>query len=201
MGERVRNDITLGLPLQSIVTDRRSGRHRCFNIPRLNKLPFLLGTVCPDAGEAVRLQFYADLQAVGLRLVHPTLLLLHLRQNAELVLDVVTDLMRDHIRLGELAGFAANIATAEAPLKVLEEARVQIDLPVNRAIERTHCGLRKSAAGLGRPGKHYQSWRLVSLSGLSKNGCPLCFRAAEYRGNELAHGIGRRPGARCRAGA
>src|SRR5258708_5532273 len=61
MGDRVRNDIPLGLPLQSIVTERRSGRHRCFHIPRLNKLPFLLGTVCPDAGEAVRLQFYADL--------------------------------------------------------------------------------------------------------------------------------------------
>src|SRR5258706_5160248 len=81
MGERVRNDITLRLPLQSIVTDRGSCRHRCFNVRRLNKLPFLLGTVCPDAGEAVRLQFYADLQAVGLRLVHPTLLLLHLRGN------------------------------------------------------------------------------------------------------------------------
>src|SRR5260370_40387766 len=125
MGERVRNDITLGLPLQSIVTDRRSGRHRCFNIPRLNKLPFLLGTVCPDAGEAVRLQFYADLQAVGLRPVHPTLLLLHLRQNAELVLDVATDLMRDHIRLGELAGFPAHLPTAEAAIKGVEEARAQ----------------------------------------------------------------------------
>src|SRR6476619_5597264 len=106
--------------------------------------------------------------------------------------------MRDHIGLRELAGFATSIATAEASLKVLEEARVQIDLLVNRAIERTHCGLRKSAAGLGPPGKHYQSWRLVSLSGLSKNGCPLCFRATEDRGNELAHGIGRRPGTWCR---
>src|SRR5260370_518213 len=144
MGERVRNDITLGLPLQSIVTDRRSGRHRCFNIPRLNKLPFLLGTVCPDAGEAVRLQFYADLQAVGLRLVHPTLLLLHLRQNAELVLNVVTDLMRDHIGLRELAGFAANIATAEAPLTVLEEPRDPIDLPFNPATKRTHYDLHKT---------------------------------------------------------
>src|SRR5260221_2334137 len=151
MGERVRNDITLRLPLQSIVTDRRSGRHRCFNIPWLNKLPFLLGTVCPDAGEAVRLQFYADLQAVGLRLVHPTLPLLHLGQNAELVLDAVTDLMRDHIGLRELAGVAANIATAEAPLKVLEEARVQIDLLSNRAIELTHGGRRRSAAALRRP--------------------------------------------------
>src|SRR6516165_10564155 len=138
MCERVRNHITLRLPLQSIVADRGRSLHGCFNVPLFNKLPLLLGNVRPDAGEAVRLQFYADLQAVGLRLVHPPLLILYPLQNAELVLDVVTDLMRDHIRLRELASFAADIATLKTPLKVLEEARVEIDLLVNRAIERTH---------------------------------------------------------------
>jgi hypothetical protein len=124
---------------------------------------------------------------------------LHLGQNAELVLDVVTNLMRNHICLRELAGLTAHIATVKTPLKVLEEARVEIDLLVNGAIERTHSGLRKSAAGLRGSGKHHQGWRRVSLSGLSKNVGPLRFRAAEHCGNELSHLIRRSPGARFRA--
>jgi hypothetical protein len=49
MCKGVRNDITLRLPLQSIITDRGRGLHGCFNVTRLDKLPFLLGTVRPDA--------------------------------------------------------------------------------------------------------------------------------------------------------
>src|SRR5262245_35634961 len=76
MGERVRDDITLRLPLQAIVSNRGRSLHRCLNVAWLNKLPFLLGTVCPHAGEAVGLEFDPDLQAIGLHLVHPTLFLL-----------------------------------------------------------------------------------------------------------------------------
>ena len=61
MGECTRNDITLGLPLQSIVSDRGSGLHCRFSVPWFNKLPFLLGATWPDAGEAVRLEFDAAL--------------------------------------------------------------------------------------------------------------------------------------------
>ena len=82
MGERIWNDITLGPPLQSIVPNRGSGLHRCFNVSRLDKLPFLLGAVRPDAGEAVGLELDPDLQTIGLHLVHPTLFLLHPGQKA-----------------------------------------------------------------------------------------------------------------------
>jgi hypothetical protein len=96
----------------------------------------------PNAGKTIRLEFDANLQAIGLHLVHPTLFLLHPRQKAELVLNVMPDLMRNHVGLRELAGFAASITTAEASLQVLEEARIEIDLLVVRTIERTHGGLR-----------------------------------------------------------
>src|SRR6516225_7488292 len=81
----------------------------------------------------------------------------------------------------------------------MEETCVQIDLLVHWAIERTHGSLGHAAARLGCSGKHHQNWRLVLLSCLSKDRCPLCLRTAEDRGNELAHGIGRSAGARCRA--
>src|SRR6516162_5190010 len=127
MRESVRNDIALRLPLQSIISNGRSGLHRRFNVARLDKPPFFFGAVCPNAGEAVRLQFDADLQTVGLHLVHPTLFLLHSRQKAELVLNVMADLMGNYICLGELAGFAANVTASKASLQILKKARVEIN--------------------------------------------------------------------------
>ena len=58
----------------------------------------------PDAGEAIGLQLDPHLNAVGLGLAaRRLLLLLHLRQDAEQVLHVMADLVRDHIGLRELA--------------------------------------------------------------------------------------------------
>ena len=149
MGECVRYDVALSLPLQPIVSDGCSRLQGSFNIPRFDELPLCLGALRPDAGEAVRLQLHPDLQIVSLNLVHPALGFLHLWQYSKLVLHVVADLVGNHIRLGKLAGLAADIAGAEAPLEVLKEACVEIDLLVDRAIKRTHRGLRRPAAGPG----------------------------------------------------
>jgi hypothetical protein len=51
----------LGLPLQSIISNRRSSLHRRFNVAWLNEPPFFFGVVGPDAGQAVRLEFDPDL--------------------------------------------------------------------------------------------------------------------------------------------
>ena len=61
------------------------------------------GMVRPDAGEAIGHQFDADGELVALDLADLLLALLHLRQDAEQVLDVVPDLVRDHIGIGEVA--------------------------------------------------------------------------------------------------
>ena len=45
--------------------------------------------------------------------------------------------MSNHIGLRELAGLAADVASGEAPLKVLKEACIEVDLLVVRTIERT----------------------------------------------------------------
>src|SRR6516225_9794392 len=103
--------------------------------------------------------------------------------------------MCDDIGLRELAALAAGVAASEASLQVLKEARIEINLVVDRAVERTHGGLRKPAARLGGSGKHHQSWWLVLLSRLSKNSGPLHFGATEHGRNEVAHGIGWSPGA------
>src|SRR6516225_682071 len=106
---------------------------------------------------------------------------------------MVPDLVRNHIGLGELAGFAANIASAEASLEVLEETCVEVNLLIKRAIKRTHCRLCKPATRSGCSGKHDQRWGFVLFPGLSENVGPFCLRAAKDCRDEPTHGVGRSP--------
>jgi hypothetical protein len=58
------------------------------------------------------------------------------------VLNVVADLVGNHVRLRKLARFAPDIASPKAPLEVLKEACVEVDFLVDGTIKRTHGGLR-----------------------------------------------------------
>ena len=114
VGEAVRHHGALRFPLQRVVADRGRRLQRRVDVARIEELVLRLGVVRPDAGEAVGLQLDLHLHAIGLRAVAGgALRLLHLGQDAEQVLHVVADLVRDHIGLGELAGLAG--AAAEAP--------------------------------------------------------------------------------------
>ncbi len=91
------------------------------------------------------MQFDAHLERVRLGLAGRRLLFLHdARQDAKLILDVMADLVSDHVSLGELARLIAR-ASAELRLKVAEERGVEIDTLIARAIERTHGRLREGA--------------------------------------------------------
>src|SRR5271168_2424314 len=73
VGKCIGHDVTLGPPLQAIISDGRSGLQRRFDVTRFDELPLCLGAVRPDAGKAIRLQLHPDLQRIRLRLVHSTL--------------------------------------------------------------------------------------------------------------------------------
>ena len=98
--------------------------------------------------------------------------------------------MGDHVGLGELATFASDVATAEAPLDVVKERGVEVDLLIERTVERSHCGLRDPAARAGASGVHDQRRRLIGLSGLGKYLPPLHFRASKHSRYEIPHLIG-----------
>ena len=51
---------------------------------------------------------------------------------------MVTDLVGNHIGLRELAGLAPDVARTKAPLEVLKETCVEIDLLIDRAAKRSH---------------------------------------------------------------
>ena len=191
MGEGVGHDVAARLLLQAVVADRRRGLQGCFDVARLDRLPALVGMIGPDAGETVRLQFDPHLDAVGLRLAAGRALrVLRLRQDAEQVLHVMPDLVRNHISFGELAGLAA--ATTEAFAHVTEERGIEINAPVVRTIERPHCRLRQSATALHRTGKQPQPRHAILLAAIFENFGPCVFGVAEHGGDEIAHLILRR---------
>ena len=91
--------------------------------------PAVVGRAGPDAGEAVGLQLEANRELVGVVGVRLALLA-DLLLDAELLLDVVAELVGDHVRLREIAG------RLEALIELVEEAEVEVDLPVGRTVER-----------------------------------------------------------------
>src|SRR5579863_1284826 len=66
--ERVRHRVALGLFLQAVVADGRSGLQRFVDVAGIEEIMFLLRTVRPDSRQTVGLQFDAHLDRVGLGL-------------------------------------------------------------------------------------------------------------------------------------
>src|SRR5258705_7290443 len=201
VGEAVGDAVALRPFLERIVADRGRGAHSGFDVAgleegRLALAPQVLILVArPDAGEAIRLQLDPHLDLVPLGLADGALRLLRLRQDAEQVLHVMADLVRDHIGLRELAGLAADVAAAEAGGDLVEERGVEIDLLVGRAVERPHRALRDAAAvGPRRAFVENEDRSAVGPALLGEDLLPLHFGAAEHLAHETAHVVLRRTG-------
>src|SRR3954471_24604494 len=91
--------------------------------------------VSPDPRIAVRLQFERDRCAVRARAPSA-----YAVTRAEEVLHVMAELVSDHVRLGEVA------RRAEAPRQLVEEAQIEVDLVIGRAVERAGRALGAAAA-------------------------------------------------------
>ena len=108
----------------------------------LEHLP-LIGGVRPHAGVAVRLELQPDRELVRLGWIR-LLELPHARVRAQQVLDVVPELVGEHVRLREIA------RRAEPLLQLVEEAEIEVDPLVERTVERTHHRLGGAAPGISR---------------------------------------------------
>src|SRR5580700_8146995 len=106
VGEAVGHGVAAGGGLQPVIADRLRRRQRPLDIARLEDFPFVVRVVGPHAGQAIGLQFDPDGQRVGLGLAHPLLQVVDLVENAENVLNVMADLVRHDIRIGEVASAA-----------------------------------------------------------------------------------------------
>src|SRR5688572_16182265 len=91
----------------------------------------------------------------------------------------MADLVRDDVVAGEVA------AGAELRLELVEEAEVDVDLLVRRAVERSHRGLRETAARFHGPVEEHERRLLVLAAELLEDAIPGVFRFRERDGGLL----------------
>ena len=126
---RLRVHAAARLALDPVVADRRRRGQALLEVAALEQ-PLLLRRVPPDAGEAVGLQLEPHRELVrALRVL--LLLPVHVVHHAEQVLDVVAELVRDHVGLREVARPPGNGVWSSR-----KKREVDVDVLVGRAVER-----------------------------------------------------------------
>src|SRR5262245_32746629 len=103
----------------------------------------------PHSGVTVRLQLESDGKLVP-QIRPPLLRLPHLLLGAQQPLDVMADLVRQHVRLGKVA------RSPEAPAQLVVEPEIDVDLLVARTVERSGRRLGESAGRSYRVAKQDQ---------------------------------------------
>src|SRR5438874_902726 len=178
VGEGLRRHAALRLPLQPIVADGRRGVERLLHVARLEDVARALGVVRPDAREAIRLQLQPDGRRVGLRPATPALGH-HAIRDPELLLDVMADLVGDHVRLREIAGGTEPLAPRA------EEVQVEIDLLVWRTVERPGGGSGDAAGGLHRAVEEHQPGISILAPHAAEQRAPGVLGVGEHRRHEV----------------
>src|SRR5258706_10846211 len=139
----------------------------------------LLGRVRPHAREAVRLQFQAYRQRIRLRwlaLPHA----LYFALDAQQLLHVMSDLMRDHVGLGEFPG------RSETAFQFVKKAQVGIHLFVFRTVERTgRTGSLSARGGIRIPEQHQLGLPVLTIALCREDGLPGRLHVLQHEGHEL----------------
>jgi len=137
-----------GLSLNAVVSHRRRTVQPFLDVAGFQNLLLLRG-VTPNARVAVGLQLESNGQCVGgvrIRFLCPP----NLFVGSEQMLNMVSELVRDHVGLGEVAG------RPEPTAQLVVEREVDVDLLVERTVEWSHRGLADAAAGLGRVAEKHE---------------------------------------------
>jgi hypothetical protein len=141
MRERLWADMTDCHALQAIIANRRCGAQARGDVAAVNDLA-LLRRVTPDARKTIGLQLESHRQAISHR-GFATAQVADLLFDPENLLDVVSDLVRDNVRLSELAW------RAEPGAQLIEERQIDVDLLIGGTVERPGGGLRGAASAVG----------------------------------------------------
>src|SRR5256885_424177 len=187
--ERLRNDATLRLLLQTVVADRGGGI-QCFLQIALVELIHRAGVMAPDASVAIRLELHAHRDAVVFGFRDASLRCLQALEAAGQLLHVMAHLVRDDVRLREITW------RLEAVLQVAIEGKVDVELLVVRAVERPHGRLPHAAGRAHHAVVEHERRRAILRVRLLEDPAPDVLGAAEHLGHELAHLVVRRAFAR-----
>ncbi len=177
MRERLGHDRSLGLSLERVVADRGGRPQALVHVAGLEDLLLLVGVVRPDAGVAVRLELRAH--AVGVGVAAPRLSL----QRPEEALDVVPDLVADHVGSREVA------RCLEPPLELAEEREVEVDRLITGTVERAHRGAPRPTRGRDAAVVERELGRRVSGPLPLEESGPDHLGAPEHTGHEVDLGL------------
>src|SRR5258705_2806205 len=139
VSESFGNHVALSAFLNCVVADLGGGVQALFDIARLKDLALAIGEAGPDAGKTVCLQLKPHGKGIGFALGGAPLTGLDLVHDAEQVLHVMADFVRNHIGLGKIAG------SFETVVEFTKESEVDINFLVVAAIEGAGGGLREAA--------------------------------------------------------
>jgi len=132
--ERIGHHDALSPSLYRVIADRGRGSDGLFGITRFDQ-SLRLRVMGPDTGVAVGLQLKCNRQPIALTST------LHLVHCAHDVLNVMTDLMCDHVGLGKIT------IRSKFLFQLTEETEIEVEVLVARTIERPHRGLAVAAGG------------------------------------------------------
>src|SRR5690349_20435852 len=145
----------------------------------------------PDAGQTVGLQLATDGDSVIPGSPAPADL-----AQAEEVLHVMTDLVRDHVRLREIAG------RTETVTQRAEEAEIEVELLVLRTVERSDGGAGGPTRGLDGAGVQDELRFAILRAQVAEDGAPCVLGVGEDDRHEVTQRVlprgGRTLGARLR---
>ena len=140
MGPAFRLYVALPHLLKPVITDCGGSSQPFLEIAWFDQVSVVLGMVAPYASKTIGLQFHAHGERIMLCRRATLLKSGDFPRNAEQILDMVPDLVRDDIGLGKVAGRAESLG------HFVKEGKIQIDLLIAGTVERAHGG-RGGAAG------------------------------------------------------
>src|SRR5687767_10984000 len=104
----------------------------------------MLGVIAPYPRIAIGLQLHADGESIGFGRGSSMLEASDLFGDAEQILHMMANLMRDHVGLSKVSG------STEAMSHVIKEREIEIYFMVARTIEGSDCGRCRPAGGTHR---------------------------------------------------
>src|SRR5262245_7184415 len=138
-----------------------------------------IGITSPNAGQKICLQLQPDRQPIVFSFTNPASSRLHAIGNAGQILHVMSNFVRDDVRLREIA------TCAEALLEFTEKAEVDVNASILRTIERTGGPTGEAATGLNHICEEHELRFFVLAAHLLKHRIPGVFGISENDSNEF----------------
>ena len=179
MGERIGNDVSLCLFLQTIVTNH-AGRVKCFvNVTRFEDMAHLLGVMGPDTGQTIRLQLHENGKLVSIPFGNLATQRVHFAGDPEKGLDMVADFVGDNICLREITRGMHPV------FEILEKGQIDIEFPVTRTIKGPRGRLGISAGRFHGPSEKHQRRFFIGSAHSPEQLTPDVLGVGQNDGNEL----------------